>query len=173
MRWDKVFVDHPELRQLPADQQANAIYRLAFDNIAHHPLWLVQGIGRQYYYLISPTWYNSYSYVEGENRALSLAVQYALMAMAVWGGVQAWKRRKTPLYSLLLLAWAGILLSVPFVPPVDTNRMRTYAAVIPFMASLPALGLQDIIMRLKIRQIAESRENFPAFSNASLVYLLF
>ena len=172
MRWDKVFVDHPELRQLPADQQANAIYRLAFDNIAHHPLWLVQGIGRQYYYLISPTWYNSYSYVEGENRALSLAVQYALMAMAVWGGVQAWKRRKTPLYSLLLLAWAGILLSVPFVPPVDTNRMRTYAAVIPFMASLPALGLQDIIMRLKIRQIAESRENFPAFSNASLVIFI-
>ncbi len=169
MRWDKVFVDHPELRQLPTDQQANAIYRLALQNIVHYPLLLVQGIGRQYYYLISPTWYNSYSYVEGENRALSLAVQYVLMALAVWGGVRAWKQRKKPIHSLLLLAWAGILLSVPFVPPVDTNRMRSYAAVIPFLAALPALGLQDIFTRLKIRQIAESRETFPSFSNASLV----
>jgi len=172
MRWDKVFADHPDLLYLPAGEQADAIYRLVYQNFSNHPLLLLQGIARQYYYLISPTWYNIFSYVEGENRVLSLLVQYGLMALAFWGGINAWMRRKEPVYSLLLLAWAGILLSVPFVPPVDTNRMRTYAAVIPFLAALPALGLQDLLMRLKIRQIAESQERFPSFSNASLVVFI-
>jgi hypothetical protein len=45
------------------------------------------------------------------------------------------------LVRLQVAAWAGILLSVPFVPPWDADNMRAYAATLPFIAALPMLGL--------------------------------
>jgi len=42
---------------------------------------------------------------------------------------------------LNIAAWAGILLSVPFVPPWDADNMRAYAATLPFVVALPVMGM--------------------------------
>jgi hypothetical protein len=43
----------------------------------------------------------------------------------------------------------GILASVPFAPPIDSDLMRAYAATIPFVAIWVALGLYTIFKGLK------------------------
>lgn len=45
---------------------------------------------------------------------------------------------------MLFVALMGIFLSVPFVPPWDSDQMRVYAAVMPFLAFLPALGAMSL-----------------------------
>jgi len=57
------------------------------------------------------------------------------------GLVVLWRNHRRPLPRLIIAAWAGILLSVPFVPPWDADNMRAYAATIPFVIALPMMGL--------------------------------
>ena len=57
---------------------------------------------------------------------------------------------KEPGYLLLVLGVAGILLSVPFLPPWEADRMRAYAATMPFLAMLPALGVYCVVSRIKL-----------------------
>ncbi len=45
----------------------------------------------------------------------------------------------------MLAATVGVLLSVPFVPPIDSNAMRAYAATIAFTAMLSALGIVHLL----------------------------
>ncbi|HWU40616.1 MAG TPA: hypothetical protein VN203_23465, partial [Candidatus Acidoferrum sp.] len=57
------------------------------------------------------------------------------------GLVVLWRNHRRPLPLLIIAAWAGILFSVPFVPPWDADNMRAYAATIPFVVALPIMGL--------------------------------
>jgi hypothetical protein len=61
----------------------------------------------------------------------------ALMAWSLWMVVRG---RSDPHSSLLIAAMAGVLLSVPFIPPVDSDRLRVYAATVPLTAALVAVG---------------------------------
>src|SRR5262249_12832135 len=53
-----------------------------------------------------------------------------------------WKKRfaRQDAY-FLLLAFAGILLSAPFVPPIDADSMRAYSATFPVVVSITAVGI--------------------------------
>ncbi len=65
-------------------------------------------------------------------------------------GIFSWARnRKDPILSLILVAAFGIFISVPFLPPTDAYRMRPYAASIVVFASLPAMGLNFILSKIK------------------------
>ncbi len=66
---------------------------------------------------------------------------YGLSALALARAV----RRPDPAARLLLLLTAGIVLSVAFLPPRDAGLMRVYAATLPVMAALPALGLAALL----------------------------
>jgi hypothetical protein len=68
-------------------------------------------------------------------------VQYGVYAVAVLGLYRCALRRTERTSRLLLCAAAGIVVSVPFVPPWDADRMRAYAATIPFIVVIPGLGL--------------------------------
>jgi hypothetical protein len=49
----------------------------------------------------------------------------------------------------LLAATAGTLASVPFVPPIDTDQSRAYAATIPFLAVVTSFGVEAAFGRLR------------------------
>jgi hypothetical protein len=121
----------------------------------------VSGVLHQYYYFISPTWYNVYGYVAGENRLLSLVVEYGLMALACVGLGYTFRYRKEPRYAMVLWYTLGVILSIPFVSPVDADRMRAYAVVIPLFAFLPALGVWWIIKRFQIKFLITPEETIP------------
>jgi hypothetical protein len=147
-RWDAVYQEHPEIFKLPEKDQPLVIYRLAFEKIRQNPMGPVQGVIKQYGYLVSPSWYNAYGYVSNTQDYIDITAQYVLIllaAAALWLG---WAQRKSPHMALVYLMFLGVLLSVPFVPPGDTNRMRAYATVIPVFAILPALGASMILKKI-------------------------
>jgi hypothetical protein len=79
-----------------------------------------------------------------------------LWIFALFGLIVLWKNRKDRTYQFVLFNVAGIVLSVPFIPPIDSGILRVYAATIPYLILLPALGAAYI---LKPNQHREERTN--------------
>jgi len=168
--WIQYLTDHPEVQGLTEAERSNRILQLALEEIQRHPGNLLQGAVKQYQLLFSESYYSLYSFVTWENGWISRVVQWALYALCLIGIVvwlRSLRKRSSPspnstsvsppglkysIYDeesrrmvLLVLTGLGFLLSVPFAPPMDANRMRVYAATIPFLALLPAVGLTALI----------------------------
>jgi hypothetical protein len=128
--WNHIFQGYPQLWDTPDADQARIVYRMAFDHIAAHPLDLVRGILYRYNdFLFNVEWHK---YVP--NGALRLIV----LAFSVTGLVAAWRRRADCQASLLLAAYAGIFLSVPFL---GDGGPRVFAASHAFTAAFAASGM--------------------------------
>ncbi len=81
---------------------------------------------------------------------------YLLSIIAIILMIRNWKRKGSFLFIMIL---AGILLSVPLVPPQDEAYMRPYAVVIPILALFPGFGMQWIINQLITKFAVFSRLN--------------
>jgi hypothetical protein len=166
--WTLALQQHPELQALPAIEQSQAVYALAWSRIFAEPSWLLAGAWRAWegffrgssgtwvsHLLVPPQWLPLRESLQGHGLAAvdllrdawllpDAAAYYALRllpnALLVVGLVVAWRTRRSPSSSLALASWAGILLSVPFAPPWDADNMRAYATAIPFLLVLPLLG---------------------------------
>ena len=168
--WSLVLQQHPELATLAPVEQANRVYALAWEAIRMNPLALIAGSVRAWTAFFvgrSGTWFSHILYLSPEwadlrqmlladgvkalnfRRDLWVLLDVAaregwiiaLNALMVAGTVVLWRKRRKPLALLTIVAWAGILLSVPFVPPWDADNMRAYAATLPFVVALPMMGL--------------------------------
>ncbi len=144
-RWSYVYTEIEEARTMPEKERFELIYRKSFELIRQNPMGIVQGSLHQWSLLFSDTWFSVYAYVGGENAEGNRYIHWALYALCAVGLVQAARKRREPLYSFLLVAIAGIFLSVPFVPPGDAHKMRAFAATIPLLALLPAAGLSELV----------------------------
>jgi hypothetical protein len=156
--WVYVFELHPELRNLPADEQSRIIYKMAFDVIRKDPGLLIQGAFYNWSMLFSDTWYSAYSFVGGEKRILRMISQWVMFALCVLGLVRWIRKSDDPLTGLVGVSALGIFVSVPFLPPTDAYRMRPYAASIIIFGLLPALGLLFGMEVLKLALIVKSGE---------------
>jgi hypothetical protein len=168
--WTLALQQHPELATLPSLEQAGRVYALAWEQIRMHPLALLAGsvrawtaffLGRSgawfsFILYLSPEWADLREMlladgVKALNFRRDLWVLLDVSAREMWiiglhgllaaGLVVLWRNHRRPLPRLIIAAWAGILLSVPFVPPWDADNMRAYAATIPFVIALPMMGL--------------------------------
>ena len=168
--WSLALQHHPELATLAPLEQANRVYALAWEQIRANPLAIVSGslrawtdffVGRSgpwFSYILypGPDWADLREMLLAEGvKALNFRRDLwiwldvaaregwiiALNALMVAGTVVLWRNRRKPLALLTIVAWAGILLSVPFVPPWDADNMRAYAATLPFVVALPMMGL--------------------------------
>jgi hypothetical protein len=62
---------------------------------------------------------------------------------------------------------------VPLAPPLDANRIRIYASVIPFLLLLPAAGLSFLIRWKRLKFMIQPHESFSAIcSSVALSVLL-
>ena len=171
-RWDAIYQEHPEVFTLAENEQPPAIYKLAFENIKQNPMNPLKGIIKQYGYLVSDSWYNAYSYVSNDNDKVDMAVQYLLMVLVVCAILLGWKKRKEPHLLLAFLMFAGVIVSVPFVPPGDTNRMRAYATVIPVFAILPALGVILILQKIRLTIFTRPVQDDPVWDATPLMSVI-
>ena len=87
---------------------------------------------------------------------------------------------KNPLYSFLLISIFGIFISVPFVPPGDAHKMRAFAATIPLMALLPAIGVSELMQIIPWRVFGEkpadadfTTTGLPVFSTLLVSLMVF
>lgn len=148
--WYYVFELHPQLLELPADEQSRIIYGMAFDLIRQDPGLLVKGALFNWSMLFSDTWYSAYSFVGGESRILRNISQWSILALCMLGLIRWFRKPDDPLTSLVGVSVIGILISVPFLPPTDAYRMRPYAVSMIVFGLLPALGLLFGMESLKL-----------------------
>ena len=151
--WDKFKVENADtLMQLSEAEKPKLAMRLALEEVRAHPENLVKGTLKQYGLLFSDTYYSLYSFITYDS-VLRIPLWFSLYALCALG-LLAWARKRDdPFYSLAVAGVAGTLLSVPFAPPMDANRMRVYAATIPVLALLPALGLGFLLPKLKAEKL--------------------
>ncbi|BCY16901.1 hypothetical protein hrd7_07500 [Leptolinea sp. HRD-7] len=177
-RWSYVYTEIEEARTMPEKERFELIYRKSFELIRQNPMGIVQGSLYQWSLLFSDTWFSVYAYVGGENAEGNRYIHWALYALCAIGLVQSIRKRREPLYSFLLVAIAGIFLSVPFVPPGDAHKMRAFAATIPLLALLPAIGLSELANIFPWKYIREtpvdgtSGHGISVYSTALTAFLL-
>ncbi len=64
----------------------------------------------------------------------------------LWGGIKIIKEWRKPIQSFFLITFMGIMLSAPFLPPIDGGA-RFYTSAAPFIVILPVIGLGEILSR--------------------------
>lgn len=158
--WMQILIDHPELGQLDDVSRSAQTYALVFDAWKAHPLNLVVGAFKNWFDYLMPRGAGAFGFIRG-NEALSwsnYAFRIILSVFAGWGLVVACKQRRQEPFSLMIWAAIGIFLSVPFVPPNDSNQMRVYAASVTFLIAFSMIGLKSIlglVFKQKLKIITE------------------
>jgi hypothetical protein len=143
--WTQIFTDHPETWGMPADKQASYIYSLTLEIIQRKPENLIKGILSSYQVFFSlDDYYGSIGWFGGQGTIGNIA-RIVLYLLFIVGIFKCIKNFKKPIYSLVLAASVGIFLSIPFAPPIDSNRMRVYAATIPFFIIIPCFGVSFLL----------------------------
>lgn len=136
--WQQVETDHPETKLLPDNERNRRIMTLALAAIRQRPGNFVTGCARSLGDVVSLGNAGFAGFLPGGRAGLGLR---ALFLGAVLVGLgRCWCKRSEWWGRLLLAAAAGILASVPLVPPADADDMRAYAATFPIVAVLAAIG---------------------------------
>lgn len=139
--WTLASAQHPELATLSANAHAAAIFSLALQHMADQPISMLVGAIRAWAVFLPTVYVFAASH---HPMAISLVPYFVLSVLAAFGLWLCVRDRRDSLASMILVALAGIWISVPFVPPWDSDQMRAYAAGIPFLAWLPAMGAQGL-----------------------------
>jgi hypothetical protein len=138
--WNQVYQDNPGLSSLAEPEQSRKAFELALALIRNQPIGLVRGTLNSWSDYFSGSFIGVYGFVEGPVLLSLPVVRLGVFAAAGTGIVGCVIDRREPRCSLLLVALLGILLSVPFVPPIDADLMRAYAATIPVTAAIAGVG---------------------------------
>lgn len=120
--WEQVLVDHPGV-------SANEIYTLAFNKIKNEPALFIQGITGAYSdYFVASRGAFSFLLLKRDRNDILNTILWTLSLLSL---ITAFIKREKKQYSLTLAFFAGIMLSVGLVPPIDSTNMRAYATTIP------------------------------------------
>jgi hypothetical protein len=116
------------------------ILRAAWRFFLDHPLSFFIGSAKAYRDFFLPQLgvfgFHSIISLSWKDITLWLVATY----LTLTGLLRLIKRRALPETSLLITGFAGILLSIPFLPPID-GGVRIYASTIPFVYILPAYAI--------------------------------
>lgn len=136
--WQQVQADHPELRAMAEDERNRRVLALALERIRQRPADLAIGCARSLRDLASLGSTGIACFLPGGRAGLAARVIFVVAVLA--GLARCWHERRQAWARLLLLGAAGILASVPLVPPADADEMRAYAATFPIVAAVAAVG---------------------------------
>ena len=162
--WQKAAADIPNYNQMDAAAQASEVNRRIIAAVKAHPSLIWKGAARTWsdFFTRSKAALGPFSFFRHPN------TEYVLLALSGIGLLWSfafWSR----LSPLILATGVGILLSVPFVPTPDADRMRAYAATMPLMFLIPAfsfVGWRDWMERFAPRLLASTRPGFRAAVDA-------
>ena len=145
--WMQILIDHPELGQLDDVSRSAQTYALVFEAFKAHPFNIVIGAFKNWFDYLMPRGAGAFGFIRGDEILswVNYAYRIILSLLAGCGLIVAWKQRKDEPFAMLLWAAAGLFLSVPFVPPNDSNQMRVYAATVTFLIAFSVIGLKFVV----------------------------
>lgn len=150
--WEQFLADYPGYVHQPAVEAERFAYQQAFQAFVSHPEIALRGLIRSAagYFTLKDN--SLFGYLCGGemtafNRAappgrqkLYQGLRLVVMILTVIGAGKIWQGRKSTPAALSLSVWLGWFLSLPFIPAEDAGMMRVFAATIPYLALLPAVG---------------------------------
>lgn len=169
--WMQILIDHPELAQLDDVARSARTYALVFETWKAHPLNILVGAIKNWCDYLMPRGAGAFGFIRGEDALswVNYVVRVLLSLLAAYGFVVSWKKRKQEPFAFMLWAAGGIFLSVPFVPPNDSNQMRVYAATVVFLVAFCAIGLRSF-QNLFAKKNHELIQVMPGINNPVLAF---
>jgi hypothetical protein len=158
--WEQIFVDHPELNSLSGNQFEQAVFKYIWEAVSTNPLNFIKGMLVQFKTLFSFAEANSmYSFAWEKNRIFSYVLITIIYLLSSVGVVFSFLKKQQKFSIPLLIFGLGFLASLIAAPAYQTRYMRVYAASIPFLGFLPAIGVYYLVDLLPERMRA-----FPIFT---------
>ena len=117
------------------------VYRAAWRFFQQHPLSFLIGTGKAYRDFLLKGIYDYY--VSTGRKWWDTILSVACLLATAWGLVKAVRRITSPTYSLVVAAFAGFFLSIPFLPPRD-GGIRFYASTVPFFFLLAPIAFERV-----------------------------
>lgn len=135
---------HTAIEELGTREPA-AVYQAAMDFFLRHPASLLIGVVKAYRDFFGFENASIFPFYSRDRflQVLNLLLWLGMLALMIVGIIQLFKRRSSPLESLLLAMFIGIILSIPFLPPIDGGS-RFHAATVPFFFAVFAVGIQRL-----------------------------
>jgi len=147
--WRQVRLDYPEVLTLDQPEVTYRIYELAWVEFLRDPLRLLGSSIEAIATYLSPTADGVFGFVSTYGLTTpALAITGALYLLSLLGLLHCLRRWRDPRFSLLLVYLLGIIVSLPLAPPwIDgvPSSMRVYAATLPVVALLPAVGFARLL----------------------------
>jgi hypothetical protein len=143
--WLQAGIDHPEILTMDYSRQYSYVYQLAFQAFRTDPIRTLGGFLGAWKDFLTPN-PGAFGFINFNFFGILnfLEMRWVLLGISVLGLLGCIRRARDPQASLVLASTIGILASVPFAPPIDSDAMRVYAATIPFAAIWVALGLYTL-----------------------------
>jgi len=130
---------HSAIEELGTREPA-IVYRAALQFFLAHPASLLIGFARSYRDFFLPGNGSIFVFeVNGWRDWANLIMWVGMMLFLMWGLIRLLKDIRSNIASLFLAGFMGVILSIPFLPPIDGGA-RFYASTMPFFFVVPAVG---------------------------------
>jgi hypothetical protein len=141
--------------------------------ILHYPMGIIIGTVKAYRDFFVPNIFGIFNLISTNSEIENKLFWITNTGLLVWGIVYCYRYFKKPIFSLILSCFGGLLLSIPFVPPVG-NGNRLFAGSIPFFFVLSAIGLMAIFSKnIPYIEKSETKKNVANnFIYVSSIFLL-
>jgi len=130
------------------------VMQAALERIRAYPLSLFIGFAKSYRDFFSNTMIGIFNLLSGEDEIFRWVFWLMMNVLLIFGLIKSIRKIKQPQNMLLLACFLGLLLSIPFLPPIDGGN-RFYAGSIPFLFALMAINLP-------VLQLIPSKTNHDA-----------
>ena len=137
---------HSAIEEL-GTRNPSVVYRAAWQFFLAHPFSLLIAFAKSYRDFFLPGYPNILPFdVYGQPAWLTYTLWAVFIAALIGGVFVLVKSIRQNISSLLVAGFAGILLSIPFLPPIDGGS-RFYASTMPFLYVIPAVGVSKLLKR--------------------------
>lgn len=117
------------------------VYQSAFQYFLKHPFSLLIAFAKSYRDFFVPRYSNIFPFdVYSQPLLITYTIWFVVMASLGIGLFRLLKNVKWSTAAFLLTALIGVMISIPFLPPIDGGS-RFYASTVPFFFVIPAIGL--------------------------------
>ena len=171
--WTQVFIDHPEINKLTDAQQSQVVYMLALNEILKHPSNLAQSFLTAWKDFFLPGIFAGFGFIQPGDKYSSPIIQIILTIFLFAGIFLCFRHRQQAIHLLLLAFACGIFISIPFIPPSESQNMRIYAATISVPSLLAWIGISGVFPNHPItRRPAPELHSNQIFALLSLGFTL-
>jgi len=122
----------------------NVVYQAAWDFFLRHPFSFPLGILKSYRDFFAPGSRGIFSF---SSTISGVVLQILCLLLIIVGLFQVPRRRSDKAFIMVLASFTGILLSIPFLPPIDGGS-RFYASTMSFFFLFVAFPLSDLPIKV-------------------------